>query len=451
MMYVPQLGRRRVSASTRTVARTVAATLIVVALVAFGSNAVRTPVLPAFLPIVVTLWFGAESLTALVLFGQFYLTGSVGFALFAAAYEFAALLAVPYLVYAPGIGSPAAGDAGYQAMGWLWLAWHLAFPALVVAGFTADPLLKRRLGSRRDVGSTLAFVAVATFAVAVALAVVLWCCRSALPALVIGGHHTALFGFVVAPAVAIANAGACAYAYVRGRNATSLGVWIVLATFAAALDGLIDGFAGRTFALGWYLARIETMLTASVVLAMLSIEIALILGRLAELATRDALTGLYNRRGLDEYLGWAYEYARRHELGIALLVIDIDHFKRYNDRYGHAAGDVALRRIAAVLRKAAVRRYDLVARFGGEEFVVALFNVGPFQAVNVASRLQKRVEEAWIPHEGAASGRLSVSIGIGHVADAAHATIPELFEAADRALYRAKEAGRNRYMFASIG
>ena len=450
-MYLPDLGRRTVSSSTRTAALTAAVFLVVVSAVAFGSSSVRTVPVAAFMPIVVTFWFCAESLTALLLFGQYYVTGSTGFAIFACAYEFSALLAVPYLFASPGVlpGAPPT-QVDYQPHVWLWSVWHLAFPVLIVIGFALDPLLKRRVGSRREVGASLAFVAIATLVAAVVVTLVVWSARDSLADLVANAHPTALFRFAIAPAVTLANVAACVFVFVRGKSATSLGMWLALATFAAALEGIISAFSDHTFSLAWYLAKVETTLTASLVLAMLLIEIGLLYGKLTDLATRDALTGLHNRRGLEEYLQWAYDYASRRELGLALLVVDIDHFKRYNDRYGHATGDVALRRVASLLRKSAVRRYDLVARYGGEEFVVALFNVGPHQAAVVAERLKERIGDAKIPHAAVDSGRLSVSIGVGQVGDAAHATIDELFAVADRALYQAKAAGRDRYMLATI-
>jgi diguanylate cyclase (GGDEF)-like protein len=450
-MYLPELGRRTVFRSTKRAALAVAIFLFIVAAVAFGSNGVRAPVIGSFLPIVVTLSFCAEGLTALLLFAQFYLTGSIGFALLGAAFEFEALLAIPYLLCSPGVGATLTfTGADYRPMGWLWFFWHLVFALVVIVSFTLDPLLKRRLSSRAEIGASLSFVVTITALLAIVVAAFLWALRDVIPPLALHGKPTALFRYFMDPMLVLANAAACIYTLLRGKSATSLGIWIALATFAAVLDTIILSSANGAFSAPWYLAKIETMLAASIVLAMLFSELALVYGRLAALATRDALTGLHNRRGLDDYLDWAFDYARRRELGIALLVIDIDHFKRYNDRYGHASGDAALRRVAALLRKSAVRRYDLVARYGGEEFVVALFNVGAQQATTVADRLQKRIEAANIPHEAVESGRLSVSIGIGQIADVSHASIEQLFDAADRALYRAKETGRNRYVISTL-
>lgn len=441
-MFVPDLEGRTISTSTKAAAFAAAAFLVGLTAIAVASNAVRIAPTATFVPISVTIWFCAEALTAILLFGRYYVSGAIGIVSFAGAYEFAALLAGSYLV--------TLSDARPQV--WLWAARHVVFAALVVVGSYVDPPLRRaRSASPREVGASLSFVAAATLLGAVATTLVVWLSREALPIALDAQRTTALFRFGFAPLVTCVEGFACAFVLVRSRNAASIFVWLALATFSGTLEGVIGIFTERTDSLSCYLAYVESTFAACFVLAMLMVEIGSMYARLTELATRDALTGLHNRRGLDEYLVWAFEYATRRELGLALMVIDIDHFKAYNDRYGHAHGDLALRRVAAILRKSAVRRYDLCARYGGEEFVVALFNVGAHQAAAVAERLQQRVEAARIPHAAVPSGHLSVSIGVGQVSDATHASIEELFAAADEALYRAKAAGRDRYMLATIG
>jgi diguanylate cyclase (GGDEF)-like protein len=438
-MFVPDLEGRTISTSTRTAAFAVAALLVGLTAVAVAWRAVRIAPIATLVPISVTVWSCAEALTAILLFGRYYVSGATGLAVFGAAYEFAALLAVPYLV--------TLSDARPHV--WLWAARHVVFAALVVVGsYVGPPLRRARSAPPREVGASLSFVAAATLVGAVATSLVVWLSREAAP--IVDARTTTLFRFGFAPLVTCVEGCACAFVLFRSRNAASLFLWLALATFSGALEGFIGMFTERTDSLAWYLAYVESSLAACFVLAMLMVEIGSMYVRLSELATRDALTGLHNRRGLDEYLVWAFDYATRRELGLALMVIDIDHFKAYNDRYGHAHGDVALRRVAAILRKSAVRRYDLCARYGGEEFVVALFNVGAHQAAAVAERLQQRVEAARIPHAAVPSGHLSVSIGVGQVSDATHASIDELFAAADDALYRAKAAGRDRYMLATI-
>lgn len=400
-----------------------AAGLGIVAVIARLTESVALPQATTFVPIESTFSFCAAALAAVLLVGQFYVSGSVGVVVLASAFEISAIFAIPHLI----------GGSGEATF--LWTVRQVIFATLVATAFVVDPRLDRRIYARGEIDRTLGFTVFASAACGATLAIF----AAAL------SPHVPAFSWTIVCADAIA----CAIVLGRGGYATNLAVWIALSTFASGLEGALGGLGGNANALGWYLARVPTSLGAGAVLFVLFREIAALYLRLTELATRDALTGLPNRRGLDEYLRGVYAFAERRRLGFALLVVDIDHFKRYNDRYGHARGDVALRRVAALLRKSAVRRHDFVARFGGEEFVVALCDVTVREAIVVAERLQKRVERARIAHEGMASGIVSVSVGIGKTDDAARTSLDELFEVADRALYQAKDRGRNRYVVAT--
>ena len=167
---------------------------------------------------------------------------------------------------------------------------------------------------------------------------------------------------------------------------------------------------------------------------------------LEAIASTDALTGVANRRELDRALANVARRRRRRErqapLAYALLMIDIDHFKLLNDRYGHPAGDACLRVVAQTLQAALVRPGDLLARYGGEEFAVLLRDVDAAGALHVAERLRVAVEALRIAHAGSPFACVTVSIG---AACALQGESPDgLVEAADRALYRAKCDGRNR-------
>jgi diguanylate cyclase (GGDEF)-like protein len=175
--------------------------------------------------------------------------------------------------------------------------------------------------------------------------------------------------------------------------------------------------------------------------------------RLAESAQQDALTGLYNRRHLEERLSSELAAAQRHARALSLLLVDIDHFKSVNDRYGHLAGDEALKKVASVLA-AALRKEDVLARFGGEEFVVIARETGLAGARALGERIRQAVESARLSFEGREVG-LTVSIGvtvsIGISEYVPGRTDRDLFQAADRALYAAKQGGRNRVVTVPFG
>jgi diguanylate cyclase (GGDEF)-like protein len=161
-------------------------------------------------------------------------------------------------------------------------------------------------------------------------------------------------------------------------------------------------------------------------------------------ALRDGLTKLFNKRYLMERLDSELKFAQRHETSLSLLMFDIDHFKKVNDTHGHLAGDAVLEKLSAVLAKA-VRNEDVVARFGGEEFAIVLRAIGLEPATGMAERLRKLVEGT-VVETGGKQLRATVSVGVAGFPATPAKTVADLIEAADKALYRAKHAGRNRVM-----
>ncbi|HWH81952.1 MAG TPA: GGDEF domain-containing protein [Burkholderiaceae bacterium] len=193
----------------------------------------------------------------------------------------------------------------------------------------------------------------------------------------------------------------------------------------------------NAFNLAVVLAFMLVGLLLNMVLALM--VVGRLISRLQHLSERDALTGLLNRRALAPLLQREAGRLRRYDESYALLMIDVDHFKSINDRHGHAAGDAALVRLAQLLREAA-REVDSVARVGGEEFCVLLPHCDPDGALQLAQRVNSRVREAdW----DAFGEPITVSIGLA-VAQTPGEAPPAVLERADRALYRAKHAGRDR-------
>jgi len=163
---------------------------------------------------------------------------------------------------------------------------------------------------------------------------------------------------------------------------------------------------------------------------------------------RDPLTGLYNRRYLQEILEREIRRAVRSDQPLGILMLDLDHFKKFNDTYGHEAGDSVLREAATFLSKN-IRAEDIVCRFGGEEFVVILPTATLEASKSRAERLRAKIRELTVLHHGESVGAISVSVGVAAVPQ--HGTSSkEVLEAADAALYRAKNAGRDRVMVAEL-
>lgn len=171
--------------------------------------------------------------------------------------------------------------------------------------------------------------------------------------------------------------------------------------------------------------------------------------RLEQQVSRDPLTGIANRTTLDTRLREALEEGQRTASYCSVLMIDIDFFKQYNDTLGHIAGDACLVEVAGALSRIRVRANDLVARYGGEEFAVVLVDTTVEAARDVARRLIDAIERLHIAHPGCALGHVTVSIGIATQTQQTPLDPVVLLDEADRALYRAKSNGRNRYELAS--
>lgn len=168
---------------------------------------------------------------------------------------------------------------------------------------------------------------------------------------------------------------------------------------------------------------------------------------LREMSVTDGLTGVANRRGFETVLDTEWRRCYRDRLPLALIMLDIDQFKLYNDEYGHQAGDVCLIQVAAAMRRAAARAGDVVSRFGGEEFAILLPENSLTGAETVARKVLEEIITLQIEHNrSTVSQRLTVSMGVASMTANAQ-TLPEmLVKAADRALYQAKKGGRNRFV-----
>jgi diguanylate cyclase (GGDEF)-like protein len=168
---------------------------------------------------------------------------------------------------------------------------------------------------------------------------------------------------------------------------------------------------------------------------------------ISDLVARDSLSGLMNRRAFDDHLLRVWQHALRNQRAVAVLMIDIDHFKQYNDTYGHQAGDTALRKVARTLEGFGRRPLDFVARYGGEEFAVILYDLALPHVKDIAERLRQSVQNLRTgrPSEGIDSGPdITVSVGVGLAVPTIGRTPQGAIQLADEALYEAKQAGRNR-------
>jgi diguanylate cyclase len=171
------------------------------------------------------------------------------------------------------------------------------------------------------------------------------------------------------------------------------------------------------------------------------------LEQVSDLVYQDYLTGALNRRGLEDAFAREFARSERHGTPLSIALLDVDHFKRLNDTYGHQAGDQALRHLAQVI-KAILRPSDTVARYGGEEFVILFPDTTLEEAVKIMTRLQRELTKRFFLHD---NQRILITFSAGVAQREGPESADSLLSRADEALYRAKQAGRNRVFAAPAG
>lgn len=237
---------------------------------------------------------------------------------------------------------------------------------------------------------------------------------------------------IVCAAICTAIIGAFAIAHINGVSFSTHGYNVDQRSIVRAAF-LIAFILASTF-VGNYFARISEAMAASI----------------WQHATHDHLTGLANRRSMDTSLARELLIARRAKSPLTLLMLDIDYFKKYNDTNGHIMGDRCLKLVAESLQNSVQRPADIVARFGGEEFVVLLPNTPPENAVIVAEKIRQGVAQLDIPYSPDEEDTLTISIGIASTLSDDKFDAKQLMSRADQALYQAKANGRNRVELAAI-
>ncbi len=430
---------------------------------------------PAFIPIYQSALLVNDMITAVFLLGQRQLSRSHGLALLAGGYLFTALMSTMHALSFPGLFSPTGLlGAGPQTTAWLYMFWHGGFPLFVIAytryGLKEEPADEGRITIVSTVGAIVALVCGFTLLATVGQAL--------LPPIMRDNRYTSIL-IVVVSSVWVLNLIAL-YALSRRRPYSVLDLWLSVTMCAWLFDIALSAVfnAGR-YDLGFYAGRIYGLMAASLVLVVLLVEngkLHLQLVRLREsdraktaelrrLSTIDQLTGIANRRAFDDALSQEWRRMMRQGTTLSLLLIDVDFFKRFNDTYGHVAGDQCLHQVAQALASRARRAGELAARYGGEEFAVLLPNVDRADAKKLGEVICATVRDRNIAHEKSdAAPCVTISVGAASIADLPElaatlsrsgnlpsATIPGatvLIEMADYALYRAKLGGRNRVVAA---
>lgn len=418
----------------------------------------------AFIPAYESALVICDLITASLLFGQFHSFHVRSLYVLACGYLFTALTACVHLLTFPGVFN-AGGmlGAGPQTTAWLYMLWHGGFPLFVIA----YALLRRSavddVPPTRRTSLMIALGGLLVLAVVAALMALVTTCQAVLPPIMIADHYTPIMLSVVGIVWSLSLVALVLLAVQWHGGARSLlDLWLLVVMWVWVVDVALSAMLnGGRFDVGFYVGRIYGLLAASFVLMVLLAESGMMYSSLVDMMERlrrmnltDGLTGITNRRAFDAELQVEWRRALRGHAPLALLMIDVDFFKSYNDTHGHVAGDSCLRAVAQALAGASHRAGDMVARYGGEEFVALLPQTGLVDAELIAQRMRLAVADLGMPHGGTAGWPLvTVSIGVVSVscraADADPAVQQQppatlLVEAADKALYVAKSSGRNR-------
>jgi diguanylate cyclase (GGDEF)-like protein len=451
----PNAASQRIEASSRHrgIALGVAAIIILVACAtipwARTPGPVITPFLPAYLTAVVVL----DLVTALLFLLHYLQRGRLSTLALSCAYLYTACVVVPHALTFPKVFSPEGLlGAGPQSAVWLWVFWHGGFPTLLLAyGLIRAREQRVGLPTTPPTARAIAMALAATLLLVAALTATATLGHQLLPVIIRHDDYLLLVTSGVGPVVFLLNLAALATVWyvTRGRSITQL--WLLIALLASLLDVAVTLTAGARYSLGWYVARLNSLFSASAVLGAFIFEfqqlqqrLAMANHRLSELADTDALTGLGNRRAFDRRLAEEWVRAARDGQSLGLLLIDVDHFKRYNDSYGHPAGDACLQRVAEAVRANLHRPGDYAARYGGEELAVIVPGTDHAGTMHVAETIRQAIEALRIEHRESPVGRVTASLGVAVMAAEPAIKASALVAGADTALYAAKHGGRNR-------
>lgn len=437
------------------VATCIAAAMLFAALFIFNRLDQLLPEVKPFLPIYATCIILLEGLTGYLLISQFLSSRRWFLGVIASAYLFLIPLVAIQLMVFPGVFS-ATGllDAGSQSAVWIWVFWHGGFPAIMLLALLAERAGKDTLVPAKNAALwAFNFVSLALLT-GIALALLATWFSQHLPVLISQNSYQQLLHSPFAKIVLLLNIIALIAMAWRSRAGGVLPVWLALALFASLLDVALTLFAGSRFSVGWYAARVSSTLSATVLLGVLLWEInRLYLNmrrsneQLYKLTILDSLTGVYNRRFLDNQLLQELEIAARKRNSLALMLLDVDHFKAFNDQYGHLLGDRCLHQIAQCIAQHLLRPADFVARYGGEEFAIVLPDTDSRGAMLVAEKLRQKLADLVILHQNKPV-HITASIGVVISSDGQHSPA-SLLQHADKALYQAKGNGRNCVMLAT--
>ena len=474
-----QPGSANVATFRRSVGFAALVLVLALGIVAFGH--LQLAALPQFATFQATFVFLADAITGFLLLGQFHYRRKASYAVLGCAYLLNALLMIPFLLSFPeGLRAQGVVIGGAQSAIWIWHIAHIVFPLLLAGALAVEARVPGQHVPPRHVTPVVAGAVGLALGLTLAATLVVTQFHDRLPVL-IGNTRPPLtpafytVGWLTAAVTALALLLVGQHAW---RQRTVLHLWLAVALVACLADVAGSLASSGRYTVGWYFGRVESMIAGSVLLLVFIGEINGLYRRLGsavrdlsaandqlvravqekesllvelrrseagvrQLAYYDPLTELPNRRLLIDRMKTAISQATRHQQAMAVMFLDLDHFKEINDTLGHEAGDALLKEVASRLQ-GCVRSGDTVSRLGGDEFVIVLAELArPGDANRVAEKIIQALKEPILI--GGRPLQVSTSIGIAELPADGDESMEKLMQRADAALYAAKDAGRNTY------
>lgn len=421
--------------------------LATVAVATYGD--VPITAMPSFVPTSSVAAIIVDGLVGYLLIVHFFIFRQPAIGLVASAFGLQACSALVWLMSFPGAftNDVLVGFAS-RATTWITAFTYVAFPALILAAVAVHCVRGERLVPKRYISLAVLGSFCAPFiAVAIAnwFAVRHW---DLLPAPILHGDYAALTTSPLGVLLWTINIIALV-AVARPRNVFFL--WLAVAMFAEFLGMSLWLSASARQTFEWYAGQAAHLVSAVILLAALQWEVHQLYPALARAnealyraSVEDGLTGVFNRAYFNNQLPAELARARRQRLPVSLIMVDIDYFKRLNDRHGHPFGDRCLIKVARRLSEQIHRPGDFIARFGGEEFAMVLVGAAAKGVHDVAELTRRRIEILRIVSPASQTVSLTVSMGVATLEPDRRMDAAGLLAAADRALYSAKAMGRNR-------
>lgn len=403
-----------------------------------------------FMPMCALTVFTTSAIAAFLLAAQFVATRQPVLGALGGAYAFSALAVALQLLTFPGVFTPTGllGAGRYTSV-WMWVFWHGGFPLFVIMAAFIRATFRQAPVSPANVAPWTWLLIGGPIALCAGL------CLLALygdlpPAFHPPSQNQAFAHGPAALVTCSLNVAALLVVVLSGRLRIVLDQWLLIAMLACLVDTTLNFMSMARFSVGWYVARIFSMLAPGAVVGLLVWEVCLLYRRLfdahaslLQAAVRDGLTGVFNRLYFDAAYQKEFDRATRTNQPLSLVIVDVDHFKQYNDAFGHLKGDACLIAVARALAGVLLRPADFVARYGGEEFAIVLPDTDLRGASEIAERSRQAVLRLSL-YTPAPAGRVTISAGCAATVRGETLVPGDLASAADAALYRAKAAGRNR-------